>query len=133
MRPEEIDVKAKSVYSKDHFELRLDRETGRMQVSHKAPRSNRGALVAVYATARDSKGPLEVDVMTRQYFEPLFHARSLDDRALAAAEQRHLAHDVAGADRRDLLALVEHPRLALREHEAGVGGNALLDEGPARR
>lgn len=83
MKAEEIDVKAKSVYSKDHFELRLDRETGRMQVSHKAPRSNRGALVAVYATARDSKGPLEVDVMMRQYFEPLFQARSLDDKGLA--------------------------------------------------
>lgn len=90
MKPDEIDVIAKSVYAKDHFELELNHDTGRPTVKHRAPRQNRGALVAVYATAKDMNGVLEVDVVARALFEKLFSSRGLDDKGLAREAESYV-------------------------------------------
>jgi hypothetical protein len=87
VKPGEFDVTAKSVYARDQFEVRIDAETGRMQVKHSKATGSRGSLVAVYAIARDANGTIEIDVMVRRSFEPVFQAKALNERALARAAE----------------------------------------------
>jgi hypothetical protein len=97
MKPGSVDVRARSIYDNDRFELILTER--RPRVVHASARGKRGPLAAVYVTARDQDGVVRVELFSSLRLREIFTA-PMTDRVLARFAEvyatRKMLNEVAG-------------------------------------